>query len=71
MVPKAGFYCNLCSVFYEDETRAKNLHCSSLGHYMNLKVHAHITHVSDLHICDVTVVAAEGCADYTLGLIWA
>ncbi|XP_059891921.1 neurofilament heavy polypeptide-like isoform X1 [Gadus macrocephalus] len=38
VVPKAGFYCNLCSVFYEDETRARTLHCSSLGHYHNLKV---------------------------------
>ncbi|CAL8378490.1 unnamed protein product [Boreogadus saida] len=38
VVPKTGFYCNLCSVFYEDETRARTLHCSSLGHYHNLKV---------------------------------
>ncbi|CAL8326190.1 unnamed protein product [Lota lota] len=39
VVPKVGFYCNLCSVFYEDETRARTLHCSSLGHYHNLKKH--------------------------------
>ncbi|CAL8383985.1 unnamed protein product, partial [Arctogadus glacialis] len=38
VVHKTGFYCNLCSVFYEDETRARTLHCSSLGHYHNLKV---------------------------------
>ncbi|KAG7262146.1 hypothetical protein CRUP_006387 [Coryphaenoides rupestris] len=31
VVPKVGFYCNLCSVFYEDETTAKSLHCSSLS----------------------------------------
>ncbi|KAG7253368.1 hypothetical protein CRUP_033442 [Coryphaenoides rupestris] len=37
VVPKVGFYCNLCSVFYEDETTAKSLHCRSLSHYRNLE----------------------------------
>ncbi|XP_059891898.1 uncharacterized protein znf638 isoform X2 [Gadus macrocephalus] len=32
-----GFYCNLCSVFYKNETSARTLHCSRLGHYNNLK----------------------------------
>ncbi|XP_056431160.1 uncharacterized protein LOC130369694 isoform X2 [Gadus chalcogrammus] len=32
-----GFYCNLCYVFYKNETSARKLHCSRLGHYNNLK----------------------------------
>ncbi|XP_038588417.1 uncharacterized protein LOC119913158 [Micropterus salmoides] len=37
MVPKSGFFCNLCSVFYE--STAMDLHCSSRTHYNNLQKH--------------------------------
>ncbi|XP_074518390.1 uncharacterized protein LOC141784449 [Halichoeres trimaculatus] len=39
VVPKTGFYCNLCCVFYHNESTAKELHCSSQKHYDNLKKH--------------------------------
>ncbi|XP_041635686.1 uncharacterized protein LOC121504720 [Cheilinus undulatus] len=37
VVPKSGFFCNLCAVFYLNEKSAKELHCSSQKHYDNLK----------------------------------
>ncbi|KAM9836620.1 uncharacterized protein ACBR49_019064 [Aulostomus maculatus] len=37
VVPKSGFFCNLCSVFYLNESTAKEVHCSSQRHYDNLK----------------------------------
>lgn len=37
VVPKTGFYCKLCSLFYTNEEVAKVTHCSSLSHYQKLK----------------------------------
>ncbi|XP_063784698.1 matrin-3 isoform X2 [Pseudophryne corroboree] len=37
VVPKTGFYCKLCSLFYTTEDVAKVTHCSSLSHYQKLK----------------------------------
>nr|XP_046236947.1 serine-rich adhesin for platelets-like isoform X2 [Scatophagus argus] len=37
VVPKSGYFCNLCCVFYLDETNAKELHCGSRRHYDNLQ----------------------------------
>ncbi|XP_018097622.1 matrin-3 isoform X2 [Xenopus laevis] len=37
VVPKTGFYCKLCSLFYTNEEVAKVTHCSSLPHYQKLK----------------------------------
>ncbi|KAM9695629.1 matrin-3 isoform 6-T12 [Trichechus inunguis] len=37
VIPKTGFYCKLCSLFYTNEDIAKNTHCSSLPHYQKLK----------------------------------
>ncbi|XP_046695149.1 uncharacterized protein zgc:152816 isoform X1 [Silurus meridionalis] len=37
VVPKSGFFCKLCNVFYTDEKKAKTDHCSSLEHYNLLK----------------------------------
>nr|XP_046236930.1 uncharacterized protein LOC124054689 isoform X2 [Scatophagus argus] len=39
VVPKSGYFCNLCCVFYLDETNAKELHCGSRRHYDNLQKH--------------------------------
>ncbi|XP_015247129.1 PREDICTED: zinc finger protein 638-like [Cyprinodon variegatus] len=39
VVPKSGFYCNLCSIFYFNETTAMEVHCSSQKHYDNLLKH--------------------------------
>ncbi|XP_063303593.1 matrin-3 isoform X1 [Pelobates fuscus] len=37
VVPKTGYYCKLCSLFYTNEEVAKVTHCSSLSHYQKLK----------------------------------
>uniref|UniRef100_A0A4W5ML55 Matrin-type domain-containing protein n=1 Tax=Hucho hucho TaxID=62062 RepID=A0A4W5ML55_9TELE len=37
VVPKAGFFCKLCSLFYGSEDTAKKTHCSSLQHYQNMQ----------------------------------
>ncbi|XP_031706966.1 uncharacterized protein LOC116385549 isoform X1 [Anarrhichthys ocellatus] len=39
VVPKSGYFCNLCSIFYLNECTAKDLHCSSQRHYDNLQKH--------------------------------
>ncbi|XP_037614015.1 uncharacterized protein LOC119481301 [Sebastes umbrosus] len=39
VVPKSGYFCNLCSVFYLNESTAKDLHCSSRRHFENLQKH--------------------------------
>uniref|UniRef100_A0A7N6A482 Matrin-type domain-containing protein n=2 Tax=Anabas testudineus TaxID=64144 RepID=A0A7N6A482_ANATE len=39
VVPKSGYYCSLCSVFYLKESTAKDIHCSSQRHYDNLQKH--------------------------------
>uniref|UniRef100_UPI00398EEAA4 matrin-3-like isoform X3 n=1 Tax=Pristiophorus japonicus TaxID=55135 RepID=UPI00398EEAA4 len=37
VVPKTGYYCTLCCLFYTKEEVAKKTHCSSLPHYQKLK----------------------------------
>ncbi|KAK9524971.1 hypothetical protein VZT92_017327 [Zoarces viviparus] len=37
VVPKSGYFCNLCSIFYLNESTAKDQHCSSQRHYDNLQ----------------------------------
>ncbi|XP_055768538.1 zinc finger protein 638 [Salvelinus fontinalis] len=37
VVPKTGFFCKLCSLFYGSEDRAKKTHCSTLQHYQNMQ----------------------------------
>ncbi|XP_069046704.1 zinc finger protein 638 isoform X2 [Lepisosteus oculatus] len=37
VVPKTGFFCKLCSLFYGSEEAAKKMHCSSLKHYQNME----------------------------------
>ncbi|XP_052351674.1 A-kinase anchor protein 12-like [Oncorhynchus keta] len=37
VVPKTGFFCRLCSLFYGNEHTAKKTHCSSLQHYQNMQ----------------------------------
>ncbi|XP_051982168.1 zinc finger protein 638-like isoform X1 [Xyrauchen texanus] len=37
VVPKMGFFCRLCSLFYENEETAKKSHCGSLRHYQNME----------------------------------
>ncbi|XP_035375933.1 zinc finger protein 638 isoform X2 [Electrophorus electricus] len=37
VVPKTGFYCKLCCLFYGSEETAKKTHCSSLRHYQNMQ----------------------------------
>nr|XP_029526168.1 matrin-3-like isoform X1 [Oncorhynchus nerka] len=37
LVPRTGFFCKLCNIFYTNEETAKSVHCSSEEHYLNLK----------------------------------
>ncbi|AWO97353.1 putative zinc finger protein 638-like [Scophthalmus maximus] len=39
VVPKSGYFCNLCRVFYLNESSAKEEHCGSQRHYDNLQKH--------------------------------
>lgn len=42
MVPRTGFYCKLCGLFYTNEETAKTSHCRSTVHYKNLQVKTHL-----------------------------
>ncbi|XP_075467961.1 RNA-binding protein 20 isoform X2 [Ascaphus truei] len=37
VVPRTGFYCKLCGLFYTSEDTAKTSHCRSRVHYKNLQ----------------------------------
>ncbi|XP_030638736.1 RNA-binding protein 20 [Chanos chanos] len=37
IVPRTGFYCKLCGLFYTSEETAKTTHCRSAVHYRNLQ----------------------------------
>ncbi|XP_043911650.1 RNA-binding protein 20 isoform X2 [Protopterus annectens] len=37
VVPRTGFYCKLCGLFYTSEETAKTTHCRSAVHYRNLQ----------------------------------
>ncbi|XP_064837076.1 matrin-3-like [Oncorhynchus masou masou] len=37
LVPRTGFFCKLCNIFYTNEETAKSVHCSSEEHYLNFK----------------------------------
>ncbi|KAM3913780.1 RNA-binding protein 20 [Leptodactylus fuscus] len=37
VVPRSGFYCKLCGLFYTSEEAAKTSHCRSRVHYKNLQ----------------------------------
>ncbi|XP_068114801.1 RNA-binding protein 20 isoform X2 [Hyperolius riggenbachi] len=37
VVPRTGFYCKLCGLFYTSEEAAKTSHCRSRVHYRNLQ----------------------------------
>uniref|UniRef100_A0A8B9QIB6 RNA binding motif protein 20 n=1 Tax=Apteryx owenii TaxID=8824 RepID=A0A8B9QIB6_APTOW len=37
VVPRTGFYCKLCGLFYTNEETAKTSHCRSTVHYKNLQ----------------------------------
>ncbi|XP_033967292.1 RNA-binding protein 20 isoform X1 [Pseudochaenichthys georgianus] len=37
IVPRTGFYCKLCELFYNSEETAKSTHCRSTVHYRNLQ----------------------------------
>lgn len=51
VVPTTGFFCSLCSIFYQKENMAKERHCSSRRHYESLQVHSTrtCTQVHDTH----------------------
>uniref|UniRef100_A0A670XW38 RNA binding motif protein 20 n=1 Tax=Pseudonaja textilis TaxID=8673 RepID=A0A670XW38_PSETE len=38
VVPRTGYYCKLCGLFYTNEDAAKIHHCRSTVHYKNLQV---------------------------------
>ncbi|XP_058479742.1 uncharacterized protein LOC131455896 [Solea solea] len=39
VIPKLGYFCNLCRVFYVNESDTRDVHCSSRTHYDNLQNH--------------------------------
>ncbi|XP_060922607.1 uncharacterized protein LOC132996280 [Limanda limanda] len=39
VVPKSGYFCNICRFFYLSESSAKDVHCSSQAHYNNLQAY--------------------------------
>uniref|UniRef100_A0A8B9HTQ5 RNA binding motif protein 20 n=1 Tax=Astyanax mexicanus TaxID=7994 RepID=A0A8B9HTQ5_ASTMX len=41
IVPRTGFFCKLCGLFYTSEDTAKTTHCRSTVHYRNLQVNLH------------------------------
>uniref|UniRef100_A0AAQ5XUM7 RNA binding motif protein 20 n=1 Tax=Amphiprion ocellaris TaxID=80972 RepID=A0AAQ5XUM7_AMPOC len=43
IVPRTGFYCKLCGLFYTSEETAKTSHCRSTVHYRNLQVNTEHT----------------------------
>ncbi|CAL1601773.1 unnamed protein product [Knipowitschia caucasica] len=45
IVPQAGFYCKLCSLFYTSEETAKAAHCRSVVHYRNLQ--KYLSHLAE------------------------
>ncbi|XP_076027304.1 RNA-binding protein 20 [Genypterus blacodes] len=47
IVPRTGFYCKLCCLFYTSEETAKATHCRSTTHYRNLQKYlSHLAHES-------------------------
>ncbi|XP_026871180.2 RNA-binding protein 20 isoform X2 [Electrophorus electricus] len=52
IVPRTGFYCKLCSLFYTSEETAKTTHCRSTVHYRNLQKYlSHLAEESALPPC--------------------
>uniref|UniRef100_A0A8D3C4T8 Matrin-type domain-containing protein n=1 Tax=Scophthalmus maximus TaxID=52904 RepID=A0A8D3C4T8_SCOMX len=50
VVPKSGYFCNLCRVFYLNESSAKEDHCGSQRHYDNLQVRSsRLSNVNSSH----------------------
>lgn len=51
LVPKAGFFCQICSLFYADEISVKN-HCKTPLHQQNMEVMLKLfqTHRSEKNI---------------------
>lgn len=47
VVPRTGFYCKLCGLFYTNEETAKTNHCRSTVHYKNLQVKTHLKLVNN------------------------
>ncbi|KAM9315323.1 RNA-binding protein 20 [Pholidichthys leucotaenia] len=45
VVPRMGFYCNLCGLFYASEETAKTSHCRSTVHYRNLQ--KYLSHLAE------------------------
>ncbi|XP_064176864.1 RNA-binding protein 20 isoform X1 [Anguilla rostrata] len=45
IVPRSGFYCKLCGLFYTSEEKAKTTHCRSKVHYRNLQ--KYLSHLAE------------------------
>ncbi|XP_037620649.1 RNA-binding protein 20 isoform X2 [Sebastes umbrosus] len=45
IVPRTGFYCKLCGLFYNSEEMAKTTHCRSTVHYRNLQ--KYLSHLAE------------------------
>ncbi|XP_056265362.1 RNA-binding protein 20 isoform X2 [Pseudoliparis swirei] len=56
VVPRTGFYCKLCGLFYNSEETAKTIHCRSTVHYRNLQ--KYLSHLAEESLSGVV---AETC----------
>ncbi|KAK2815899.1 hypothetical protein Q5P01_026366 [Channa striata] len=54
IVPRSGFYCKLCGLFYTSEETAKTTHCRSTVHYRNLQ--KYLSHLADESISGALAV---------------
>ncbi|KAJ8402781.1 hypothetical protein AAFF_G00364530 [Aldrovandia affinis] len=57
VVPRSGYFCKLCGLFYASEETAKIAHCRSTVHYKNLQKYLSqlgADSLENLHMCPAT-----------------
>lgn len=57
IVPRTGFYCKLCGLFYTNEETAKTSHCRSTIHYRNLQ--RYLSQLAEESLLDTLAASSE------------